>query len=61
MLFKFINIWKDKYGFAVIPPGDQGQKIVLDSLFKVYPNYAKSIQTIETFTPHPMNQQFTTP
>lgn len=45
------NIWKEKYGFAAVPPGDQGQKIVLDSLFKVYPNYAKAIQTIETFTP----------
>lgn len=43
------NLWKEKYGFAAVPPTEEGQKIAFDMFTKSYDKYENSIGKIKSF------------
>lgn len=43
------KIWKEKYGFAAVPPTDDGQKRAFELFETAYANYEESIERIKRF------------
>lgn len=45
-------IWQDKYGFAAVPPGKEGEAIAFSFFQKAYPDYAAALPHLTSFVPN---------
>ncbi|MFS0691096.1 hypothetical protein AB1K89_17865 [Sporosarcina sp. 179-K 8C2 HS] len=45
------DLWKEHYGFAAVPPGDEGLKMAREMLEAAWSQYADVIPTLETWRP----------
>ncbi|GEN87758.1 hypothetical protein MKY30_10215 [Oceanobacillus sp. FSL W8-0428] len=51
------QIWKERYGFAAVPPGEEGQIIARDMLRKAWPKYEADIEQIKRFDPEKIQME----
>lgn len=45
------TLWKERYGFAAVPPGEQGEKLARELLDRAWPRYADVIPHLRTWKP----------
>lgn len=45
------ELWKEYYGFAAVPPGEDGEKIARNLLDKAWEKYEGKMDYIKTFEP----------
>ena len=44
-------IWKEQYGFAAVPPGEEGEEVAWTFFKNVYSEYENALPSIESFAP----------